>query len=103
MRHSHQRTFHHHALVLVALASCVIAGCASIGKGGATIHRIAGPAGTLVVDDGGRGGVPIVFAHSYAGSKTHWSAQLAHLRKSRRAIAFDLRGHGDSSPPADNV
>ena len=29
------------------------------------------------------------------------SMQLEHLRKERRAIAFDLRGHGQSDPPLD--
>jgi pimeloyl-ACP methyl ester carboxylesterase len=101
IRCARQRSFHRHALAFVAILSCVIAGCASVGKGGA--ERVKGPAGTLVVDDGGQGGMPVVFAHSYAGSKAHWSEQLAHLRKTRRAIAFDLRGHGESSPPADNV
>lgn len=60
--------------------------------------RIAGPAGSLYVDDGGAGDVPVVFAHAFAGSSSHWAAQLAHLRKARRAVALDLRGHGQSEP-----
>jgi pimeloyl-ACP methyl ester carboxylesterase len=51
------------------------------------------------VDDGGGGGVPVVFVHSFAGSTAHWSAQLDRFRKSRRALALDLRGHGQSSRP----
>src|SRR5688572_7504733 len=51
---------------------------------------IPGPAGRIYIDDGGEGGgLPVVFAHSYAGNTTHWAAQLAHLRASRRAVAFD--------------
>lgn len=66
-------------------------------------QSIAGPAGPLHVDDGGEGaGVPVVFVHSFGGSTAHWPAQLAHLRKSRRAVAVDLRGHGLSARPADN-
>jgi pimeloyl-ACP methyl ester carboxylesterase len=61
---------------------------------------IAGPAGRLYVDDGGRGGLPVVFVHSFAGSSGHWAAQLAHLRRGRRAVALDLRGHGRSQAPA---
>ncbi len=61
--------------------------------------RIAGPAGQLAVDDGGRGGVPVVLVHSAAGSSAQWSHQLVHLRRTRRAIALDLRGHGNSEPP----
>ncbi len=51
------------------------------------------------VDDGGAGGIPVVFVHSLAGNAAQWSMQLEHLRKERRAIAFDLRGHGQSEPP----
>ena len=61
--------------------------------------HIVGPAGALHVDDDGAGGVPVVFVHSFAGSTAHWSAQLEWLRKSRRALALDLRGHGQSSRP----
>jgi pimeloyl-ACP methyl ester carboxylesterase len=66
-----------------------------------TATRIAGPAGSLAADDGGRGGLPVVFVHSTAGTSQHWAAQLAHLRKTRRAVALDLRGHGRSEPPAN--
>jgi pimeloyl-ACP methyl ester carboxylesterase len=61
-------------------------------------RRIAGSAGKLAVDDGGAGD-PVVFVHSLAGNTRHWSAQLDHLRKTRRAVAFDLRGHGRSEAP----
>jgi pimeloyl-ACP methyl ester carboxylesterase len=61
-------------------------------------RRVSGPAGALAVDDGGRGGMPVVFAHSLAGNSSHWKAQLEHLRPSRRAVAFDFRGHGRSDP-----
>ena len=64
--------------------------------------RVAGPAGGLVVDDGGSGGLPVVFVHSLVGNTTHWATQLAHLRRNRRAVAFDVRGHGRSEPPKDS-
>lgn len=51
------------------------------------------------MDDGGSGGLPVVFVHSLAGNSTHWAAQLGHLRRDRRAVAFDIRGHGRSAPP----
>lgn len=58
----------------------------------------AGPRSTpaLAVDDGGSGGTPVLFLHSFAGDTSHWAAQLAHLRVSRRALAFDFAGHGAS-------
>jgi pimeloyl-ACP methyl ester carboxylesterase len=60
--------------------------------------RVGGPAGKLAVDDGGSGD-PVVLVHSLAGHAGHWSGQLAQLRKTRRAVALDLRGHGHSEPP----
>lgn len=62
---------------------------------------INGPAGTIHIDDGGSGGIPVVFIHSFGGDVTHWQAQLAHLRTTRRAIALDLRAHGQSAVPAN--
>jgi len=65
-------------------------------------HAIAGSAGSLHVDDGGRGGLPVLFVHSFAGSAAHWLAQLAYLREHRRALAMDLRGHGASTAPEND-
>lgn len=65
-------------------------------------RAIAGAAGRLFVDDGGQGGTPVLFVHSFAGTSAHWAAQLAHLRTQRRAIALNLRGHGGSAAPADH-
>lgn len=53
----------------------------------------------IFVDDGGNGSLPVVFLHSLPGNTQHWSSQLRHVRKTRRAIALDLRGHGQSPPP----
>jgi pimeloyl-ACP methyl ester carboxylesterase len=65
------------------------------------LEYVEGPVAQLHVDDGGAGGLPVVFVHAFAGSASHWDAQLAHLRKHRRAVAFDLRGHGKSAAPED--
>jgi pimeloyl-ACP methyl ester carboxylesterase len=64
-----------------------------------TRDRVAGPAGTLAVDDGGKDGLAVVLVHSLAGTAQQWSEQLRHLRQSRRAVAFDFRGHGRSDAP----
>lgn len=61
-----------------------------------TARTIPGPAGSLQVDDGGRGQTPVLFVHSLAGNIGHWSDALERCRAVRRAIAFDLRGHGRS-------
>jgi pimeloyl-ACP methyl ester carboxylesterase len=51
----------------------------------------------LFLDDGGSGkGAPVVLVHGLGADSTVWSAQLKHLRQSRRVLAPDLRGHGKS-------
>jgi pimeloyl-ACP methyl ester carboxylesterase len=66
---------------------------------------IAGPAGNLFVRDGGETGpgglLPVLFLHSLAGNGGQWALQLDHLRRRRRAVALDFRGHGDSDPAED--
>ena len=63
---------------------------------------VKGPQGRLYVDDGGRGELlPILFVHGNGGNLEQWRAQLDHLRPSRRAVAFDLRGMGKSDAAAD--
>ena len=80
-------------LALVAL----IAACAHMNP-----SFIRGPQGKLHVDDGGRGNaVPVLFVHGNGANLTQWRAQLEHLRPSRRAVAFDLRGMGQSDLPAN--
>ncbi len=72
---------------------------------------IDGPAGRLYVRDGGDGGdvgndgnggndndLPILFVHGLGGNGGQWVLQLDHLRPTRRAVALDLRGHGESDP-----
>src|SRR6185295_16066021 len=62
---------------------------------------IAGPAGNLFVRDGGvtdTGALPVLFIHSLAGNGGQWALQLDHLRRRRRAVSLDLRGHDDSDP-----
>lgn len=63
---------------------------------------VQGAQGRLRVDDGGRGGIPALLVHGGAARLEQWSAQLAHLRRTRRAVALDLRGHGESEPPRDH-
>jgi len=83
-----------------ALAVLLMISCARFEMNEQRMTQISGPAGFLHIDDGGAVGVPVVFVHSFAGSTAHWAMQLAHLRKTRRAVAFDLRSHGQSASPA---
>lgn len=80
------------------VCAVVIAGCS------AAPHPVTVPlnGGSLFVDAGGRGGVPVVFVHGNGGSSEQWRSQLDHLRASgRRAVAIDLPGFGKSTPPRD--
>jgi len=49
----------------------------------------------LATDSRGAGGIPVLFAHSFAGDLSHWRAALEYLKHQRR-IAFDFSGHGSS-------
>lgn len=58
---------------------------------------IEGLAGPIHVTEAGSGdGVPVLFAHAFAGSSAQWSPQLKHESASRRAVAIDFHGHGRS-------
>jgi 3-oxoadipate enol-lactonase len=50
------------------------------------------------VDEAGEGGVPIVFLHGVGSDKSVWGPQLEHFGRSRRAVAFDYPGYGESDP-----
>ncbi len=50
----------------------------------------------LYSESRGSGGLPTLFAHSFAGDCSHWTATLDHLKPQRRVVAFDFSGHGRS-------
>jgi len=55
----------------------------------------------LRVSDGGEGGVPVVLVHGLGSELETWRPVLDRLRGSRRAIAYDQRGHGQSDPAGE--
>ena len=59
--------------------------------------------GALGVVEAGNGGVPIVFLHGVGSDKSVWEPQLAHFSRTRRAVAFDYPGYGDSDPAAEGT
>lgn len=90
------------AVVGVALAPVTFAaGCGSVELNAPEkTTTVAGPAGRLYLNDGGTGPrLPVLLVHGFAGSSEHWQDQLRYLRETRRAAAFDLRGHGRSDSP----
>jgi len=50
----------------------------------------------LHVEESGKGDVPIVLHHGLGADLEVWRKQLDHLGRSRRVLAFDMRGHGRS-------
>jgi len=86
-----------HALTTLMLCAC--AGAAGR-QGGGERTFVDGGAGRLRVSDGGSGRTAVVFHHGLGSDRTCWQAQLDHLRETRRAVAFDARGHGESDRAA---
>jgi 3-oxoadipate enol-lactonase len=52
--------------------------------------------GGIGVAEKGGGETPIVFLHGVGSDKSVWAPQLAHFGRSRRAVAFDYPGYGES-------
>lgn len=53
-------------------------------------------------EQGGGDAMPIVFLHGVGSDKSVWHPQLEHFGRTRRAIAFDYPGYGESdSAPED--
>lgn len=58
---------------------------------------IATARGRIGVEEAGGGhALPLVFLHGVGSDKSVWAPQLAHFGKSRRALAFDYPGYGES-------
>lgn len=105
-------------LATIAAGIVALAGCASQREGTRKPRELAaesgdsakerlyfidGGAGRLRVSDGGSAGTPVLFVHGLGCRIDCWRAQLDHLRPSRRAVAYDQRGHGDSDRARDGV
>ena len=58
----------------------------------------AGGAAIGVDEAGGGTATPILFLHGVGSDKSVWSRQLEHFAASRRAIAIDYPGYGESDP-----
>jgi 3-oxoadipate enol-lactonase len=53
--------------------------------------------GRIGFDEAGSGdATPIVFLHGVGSDRSVWAPQLAHFGNSRRAVAFDYPGYGES-------
>ncbi|MFL6759977.1 alpha/beta fold hydrolase [Sphingomonas sp.] len=55
------------------------------------------------VEAGGGDATPIVFLHGVGSDKSVWHPQLTHFGRTRRSIAFDYPGYGDSDPAPEGT
>jgi 3-oxoadipate enol-lactonase len=55
------------------------------------------------VEAGGGDATPIVFLHGVGSDKSVWHPQLEHFGQTRRSIAFDYPGYGDSDPASEGT
>ena len=53
------------------------------------------------VEQGDRDGVPVLLLHAWLDSRRYFDQLLAALPERIHAFAFDQRGHGDATKPAD--
>lgn len=59
--------------------------------------RIATASGNVgLLETGGGAGTPILFLHGVGSDKSVWAPQLNHFGQTRRAVAFDYPGYGES-------
>ncbi|MEO6580290.1 MAG: alpha/beta fold hydrolase [Sphingomicrobium sp.] len=56
-----------------------------------------------VVENGCGNSVPIVFLHGVGSDKSVWAPQLAYFGQTRRAVAFDYPGYGESDRAPDST
>lgn len=59
--------------------------------------------GRIGFSEAGSGGTPLAFLHGVGSDKSVWAPQIEHFGKSRRAVAFDYPGYGDSDPAAQGA
>lgn len=55
----------------------------------------------LAYDDVGEGSPPLLLLHGYTGAASDFAEVIPPLAASRRVVAYDQRGHGDSTNTGD--
>src|SRR5688572_6225426 len=53
----------------------------------------------LSYQEAGRAGPPMLFVHGFGGDTRHFEPQMEHFQRTRRVVAIDRRGHGQSDKP----
>lgn len=75
-----------------------LAATATTGEGRLRFRRVETSRGTLSISEAGSG-PPVILIHGLGATKVSFLPTLAALAPSRRAIALDLPGFGDSAKP----
>jgi 3-oxoadipate enol-lactonase len=65
--------------------------------------RVETSNGAIGYEEGGGEPIPIVFLHGVGSDKSVWRPQLEHFGRTRRAVAFDYPGYGDSAPAREGT
>ena len=55
----------------------------------------------LEIHEWGAGDPPLLLVHGFTGSSLDWTDNVADLSADRRVVAYDQRGHGDSTNTGD--
>ena len=59
--------------------------------------------GRIGLSEEGLGGTPILFLHGVGSDKSVWAVQLGHFGQTRRALALDYPGYGESEPSPEGA
>ncbi len=80
------------ALILAAVLAAAPATALTVLTG-----SVKAPDGVEIrYEAGGNGEPAIVFVHGWSCDRMYWREQAAHFAKTRRMVAIDLAGHGES-------
>ena len=66
-----------------------------------TVSTARGRIGYLEAGAGAKGATPIIFLHGVGSDKRVWRRQIEHFGATRRAVAFDYPGYGESEIVGD--
>ncbi|MBK6833597.1 MAG: alpha/beta hydrolase [Bacteroidetes bacterium] len=58
---------------------------------------------TISYDDFGHSAIPVILIHGFPFNKSSWQPQIDFLQMTKRVIAYDIRGFGNSSTNDDEV
>jgi 3-oxoadipate enol-lactonase len=58
---------------------------------------------TMSYDDFGHSSIPVILIHGFPFNKSSWQPQIDFLQMTKRVIAYDIRGFGNSSVNDDEV